>query len=69
MNRAKNGNRIKIHYTTKLEGGRIVDTTKGDRPVQIEIGKNLVPLLENAAKGMELGQVITISVPPDKSLW
>lgn len=67
MNQAKNGNRVKIHYTTKLESGRIVDTTKGDHPVQIKIGRNLVPLLENAVKGMEIGQVKTISVPPDKS--
>ncbi len=67
MNRAENGNRVKIHYTTKLESGRIIDTTKGDRPVQIKIGRNLVPLLENAVKGMEIGQVKTISVPPDKT--
>lgn len=67
MNRAENGNKVKIHYTTKLESGKILDTTKDERPVQIKIGRNLVPLLENAVKGMEIGQVKTISVPPDKT--
>ena len=66
MNQAKNGHRVKIHYTTKSESGEILDTSKGDRPVQIKIGKNLVPLLENAIRGMETGQVKTISVPPEK---
>ena len=67
MNQAKNGHRVKIHYTTKSESGEILDTSKGNRPVQIKIGNNLVPLLENAIKGMEKGQVKTIPVPPEKA--
>jgi peptidylprolyl isomerase len=67
MNQAKNGHRVKIHYTTKSESGEVLDTSKGDRPVQIKIGKNLVPLLENAVEGMETGQTKTISVPPEKT--
>jgi FKBP-type peptidyl-prolyl cis-trans isomerase 2 len=66
MNQAKNGHRVKIHYTTKSESGDVLDTSKGDRPVQIRIGRNLIPVLENAVKGMETGQVKTISVPPEK---
>ena len=67
MNQVKNGHKVKIHYTTKSVSGEILDTSKGDRPVQIKIGKNLVPLLEDAVKGMETGQVKTIPVPPEKS--
>jgi FKBP-type peptidyl-prolyl cis-trans isomerase 2 len=67
MRQAKDGDKVKVHYTKKLENGRVLDASEGGYPLEIKIGRNLVPLFENAIKGMEIGQRKTITVPPEKA--
>jgi peptidylprolyl isomerase len=67
MVKATNGNKVKFHYIKKLEDGKILDTSKDSQPIEIRIGSKLVPLLENAVKGMEPGEEKTIKVPPENA--
>ena len=67
MRYAKNGDKVKVHYTEKLENGKLLDTSKGDRPIEIRIGNNIVPLLEKAIKGMKALDKKSITIPPEKA--
>ena len=67
MNQAKNGDRVKVHYTEKLENGRVLDTSKGDLPLEIKIGNNTVPLLERVIKGMKILETKSITIKPEKA--
>jgi peptidylprolyl isomerase len=67
MHRIKEGDRVKVHYTEKLENGRVLDTSKGDLPLEIKVGNNIVPLFEQAIKGMKTGDTKKIKVPPAKA--
>lgn len=67
MSRAKQGDRVKIHYTKKLESGRIIDTSKEGRGLEITIGREIVPLFERGVEGMKVGEKRTIKVPPEKA--
>jgi peptidylprolyl isomerase len=67
MQNAKTGDRVKVRYIGKLESGKVFDMT-GDRlPLVFQIGRGrVVPELENAVKGMQIGGKKTITIPPEK---
>jgi FKBP-type peptidyl-prolyl cis-trans isomerase 2 len=67
MSRARQGDRVKIHYTEKLKSGRVLDTSKGESPLEIKIGRGIIPLFETAVEGMEIGQKKAVSIPPEKA--
>ena len=67
MRQVKNGDRVKVHYTERLENGRVLDTSKDDQPLEIRIGSNIIPLLEEAIKGMEVREAKSITIPPEKA--
>jgi len=67
MRYVNNGDKVKIHYTEKLENGKVLDTSKCDRPIEITIGNNIVPLLENAIKGMKASDKKSITIQPEKA--
>jgi FKBP-type peptidyl-prolyl cis-trans isomerase 2 len=67
MAKATDGDKVKIHYTKKLKSGEILDTSQNGPPLELRIGSNLVPFLENAAKGMGPGEEKTVEVPPEKA--
>ncbi|MDY7035145.1 MAG: FKBP-type peptidyl-prolyl cis-trans isomerase [Thermodesulfobacteriota bacterium] len=67
MRLANKGDMVKVHYTEKLENGRILDTSKGDQPIELKIGNNIVPLFEKAIKSMRRLETKSIKVPPEKA--
>ena len=67
MMQAGDGDTAKLHYTARLENGRVISTTKGRPPVEIEIGSGTPILgLEQGIIGMEIGETRTITVPPEE---
>jgi peptidylprolyl isomerase len=69
MTQAKNGNIVKVHYTGKLEGGAVFDTSlEGGDPVRFKIGEGkLISGFEQAVIGMEPGESKTTTVPAEKA--
>jgi peptidylprolyl isomerase len=67
MASAKLGDSVKVHYEEKLENGEIVKTSKGGEPLGLTIGRKIVPFLEIATKGMEIGEKKIIKVPPEQA--
>ncbi|MDH7596739.1 MAG: FKBP-type peptidyl-prolyl cis-trans isomerase [Methanothrix sp.] len=67
MVRAKLGDRVRVHYTARLERGVIVDTSEGGEPFEFVLGDGRVlPGFEEAVIGMSPGDVRTVRIPPEK---
>ena len=60
-----NGKVISLEYTLKLEDGEVVDTNVGKAPLTYTQGANqIIPGVESAVQGMEVGQAKQAVVPP-----
>ncbi|BEQ14466.1 FKBP-type peptidyl-prolyl cis-trans isomerase [Desulfoferula mesophila] len=61
------GDKVRMHYTVKLEDGTVVDSSEGKDPLEFEAGSNqLIPGVSNAVIGMAVGDSKTVTVPPDQ---
>jgi len=66
VNLAKNGDTITLHFTGRLENGKIFDTSKGSKPLQFTIGSGtMMPGLEKGVMGMRVGDTKTFTVVPE----
>ena len=67
MNRAKDGDTVKIHYNGTLEGGEVFDSSRDRQPLEFLIGNgDVMPGLESSVLGMEAGDTKSIEVPPEE---
>jgi len=56
---------VSIHYTLKNDAGDVVDASEGAEPlVYLHGHQNIVPGLENALAGCEVGEAKKVSVSP-----
>ncbi len=68
MPQAKPGDRVKVHYTGKLQDGTVFDTSVGREPLQFSLGSGqIIPGFEEAVIGMDEGETKTTEVPPEKA--
>lgn len=64
MPQAKNGDRVDIHYTGRLQDGTVFDSSDGREPLQFEIGSGqVIPGFDAAVNGMAEGEQKTITIP------
>jgi len=57
---------VSIHYTLKNEEGQVLDSSQGREPLNYLHGNNnIIPGLENALTGKEIGEQFNISIPPE----
>lgn len=68
MTNAKTGDRVKVHYTGKLNDGNIFDSSVGRDPLEFTIGENQVlPKFEDSVEGMEVGDKTKIQIPAEEA--
>jgi peptidylprolyl isomerase len=68
MVQADKGNRVKVHYTGKLDDGRIFDTSIEGEPLEFELGKGeLIVGFEEAVIGMAPGDKKTATIQADNA--
>jgi len=68
MTQAKNGDKVKIHFTGYLEDGTVFGSTTDEEPFEFIIGeKNMLPGFENSVVGMQKGDTKTITLPPEEA--
>jgi len=68
MSQAKSGDKVKIHYTGKLENGNIFDSTREGPPLELVIGSRTVfPELEDNIIGMTAGESRNITLQPEQA--
>ena len=76
MAQAKKGDKVKVHYTGRLEGGEVFDSSECQEvdcgcdsgPMEFTIGDGeVIPGFENAVIGMNEGEAKTITVPVEEA--
>lgn len=68
MTNAKTGDRVKVHYTGKLNDGNIFDSSVERDPLEFTIGENQVlPKFEDSVEGMEVGDKTKIQIPAEEA--
>jgi peptidylprolyl isomerase len=68
MAEARDGDRVKIHYTGKLEDGTVFDSSADREALELTLGEGLVIAgFENAILGMSPGESKTVEIPVDEA--
>ncbi|MBU0987444.1 MAG: peptidylprolyl isomerase [Proteobacteria bacterium] len=68
MTTAKNGDKVKVHFTGYLDDATIFGSTMNEEPFEFTIGdKNMMVGFENAVIGMRKGTTKTITLPPEEA--
>ena len=66
MGKAKEGDRVKVHFIGTLEDGTVFGQTHEDEPFEFTIGeKKVLSGFEGAVIGMKEGDSKAISIPPE----
>ena len=63
---AREGDRVKVHFTGTLESGAVFGATADEEPFEFTLGeKRVLPAFENAVVGMKEGETRSICIPPE----
>ena len=64
MTTAQTGNRVRVHYTGRLDDGEVFDSSEGGTPMAFTVGGGqVIPGFENGVVGMAVGDTKTIRIP------
>jgi len=62
----KKGSKVKVHYTGKLENGKVFDTSVEKDPLEVVVGQSgLIKGFEEGLMGMKEGEKKTIEITPE----
>ena len=62
----KNGDRVRVHYTGRLEGGQVFDTSREGEPLEFTVGADdIIQGFSEAVRGMRVGESKTVEIAPD----
>jgi len=65
MPQAKDGDKVKVHYTGKFKDGEVFDSSVDREPLTFTLGaRQLIPGFEKGVLGMEIGQTKSVEVAP-----
>ncbi|MQA31764.1 MAG: peptidylprolyl isomerase [Luteitalea sp.] len=68
MAHPRSGDKVKVHYTGRLDDGRIFDSSKEQDPLELTLGDTqVIPGIEEAVKNMEPGEAKTVMVPAERA--
>jgi len=66
MDKVKEGDRIRIHYTGRLEDGTVFGSSEGGEPLEFTVGGGkIIAGLEQGVIGMRVGELRSITVPEE----
>ena len=68
MAQPRSGDTVTLHYTGRLDDGRIFDSSKKRGPFELTVGENrIIAGLEQAVMQMEPGEAKTVTVPAEQA--
>ena len=68
MTQAKSGDKVRLHYKGTLQDGTEFDSSEGRDPLEFTIGSGqIIPGLDQAIPGMEVGEKKVVTVPADQA--
>ncbi|MEF2145318.1 MAG: peptidylprolyl isomerase [Desulfovibrionaceae bacterium] len=67
MAKAKEGDKVKVHYTGTLEDGSEFDSSLDREPLEFVLGQgHVIEGFEKAVLGMEPGDSVSVSISPEE---
>jgi len=68
MSKVKQGDTVKIHYTAKMAGGKVFDTSRKREPLEFKVGEGkVIRGIEEAVLGMDQGDKKTVTISQEKA--
>ncbi|MGB5164529.1 MAG: peptidylprolyl isomerase [Woeseiaceae bacterium] len=68
MSQATSGDKVRIHYTGKLDDGTMFDSSAGRDPLEFELGTGqVIPGFDTAVDGMNVGDSKNVAIPPEQA--
>ena len=68
MREAKEGDRVKLHYTGRLEDGTVFDSSEKRPPFDFTIGDGkIMPRIENGVIGMTMDSETHVEIPSEEA--
>ncbi len=68
MPEAKNGDKVKVHYTGKLDDGTVSDSSEGREPLEFQVGSgSVIAGFDSAVSGMQEGETRSTHIPADQA--
>ena len=65
MSEATAGQTVRIHYTGRFDDGTVFDSSAERDPLEFKLGAGqVIPGMDNAVAGMEVGDKKTVSIDP-----
>ena len=66
MSQAKENDKVKVHYTGKLDDGTVFDSSRNREPFEFTIGAGqVIPGFEQGIVGMAKGETKTVTLQPE----
>ena len=63
MSKAKSGDKVRIHYTGKLDDGTMFDSSEGRDPLEFDLGGGgVIPGFDTAVDGMTVGEKKSVKI-------
>jgi peptidylprolyl isomerase len=63
---AKDGDRVRVHYTGRLEGGQVFDSSRDGEPLEFTVGAGeVIAGFDEAVRGMGVGETKTVEIEPE----
>lgn len=65
---AKKGDRVKVHYTGKLQDGTVFDSSIDREPLEFTLGDgNMIKGFDAAVHGLQQGEKVTANIPSNEA--
>ena len=65
---AKNGDRVRVHYTGTLDDGTVFDTSVDREPLEFVLGEGqVIPGFEKGVLGLKVGEKTKITMSPEEA--
>ena len=65
---AKNGDKVRVHYTGKIEDGTVFDSSMDREPLEFTLGETgIIPGFQEMIVGMNPGDSKTDTIPSEKA--
>jgi len=68
MTHPRSGDTVRVHYTGRLDDGRVFACSKAQEPLELTVGEGtLIPSVEEMLTRMEPGEERTVTIPADRA--
>lgn len=68
MPHPQSGDTVTVHYTGRLDDGRVFDSSRNREPLELTVGaRQVIPAFEETVTQMEPGETRTVTVPAEQA--